>query len=167
MRVAVTVDTEQTVRGAAAYRWDADTDILLAALPPAPGAGTGMTGTVGIEGRDGAWLNLEVRDGRIEAIEIAVWPDVRKSASLTPPAAEPARLGVPSRPSQPGIASVEVDARITAEADEAEETIHFRLGSGRPARTVAVASDLLIELDETQHITGIWMLHVPPFPAGQ
>src|SRR5579884_3521615 len=86
------------------YTWDADTDILSAQLSPRA-TGQGMSGSVGLEGSDGSWLILDVAAGRINGVEIAVWPDVRKLSTLTPPATvEDARVVVPSRASQPSIA---------------------------------------------------------------
>jgi hypothetical protein len=147
------------------YRWDADTDILTASLP-VRGAGAGMTGSVGIEGSDGSWLLLELQGGEIAGVEVAVWPDVSIVSSLQPPAeATNAKPTIPARPSQPGIASVEMDTRLTARADAAERTIHFRLGSPRVSTTVRAGSDLLLELDDARQIVGVWMLNVPPFPS--
>ena len=144
------------------YRWDADTDILCATLR-ATGVSEGLTGSLDIEGGDGAWLTLELTDGRLAAVEVAVWPDVRVVATLeAPSAAIPARIRVPTRNSQPGLAAVEVDTNIQAVADKAERTIHFRIGPQRAAKALRVASDLLIEVDSKSHIAGLWLLNVPP-----
>ncbi len=149
------------------YRWDADTDILCATLRTA-GASEGLTGSLDIEGADGAWLTLELTDGRLGAVEVAVWPDVRSVETLAPPAAAtPARIRIPTRTSQPGLAAVEVDTAIRAVADGAERTIHFRIGPQRPSRALRVARDLLIEVDGASHISGLWLLNVPPSPARQ
>ena len=149
------------------YRWDPDTDILTATLRNgAPG--TGMNGSVELAGSDGSWVVLDVEAGRIHGVEVAVWPDVRKVATLTaPPHAETAMIVVPSRRSQPDVAAVEVDASLIAEADQAERTIHFKLGVKRPARVIRFARDLLLELDDRQRIAGLWLLNVPPFPEGE
>jgi hypothetical protein len=147
------------------YRWDTDTDILTATLRPA-GVGEGLSGSVDIQGSDGAWLMLEVTSGRLASVEVAVWPDVKTVDSLTPPAsAGTARLRIPSRPSQPGLAAVEVDTAIRAVADKAEQTIHFRIGPQRSSRALRVARDLLVEVDARSRIAGLWLLQVPPFPA--
>jgi hypothetical protein len=121
---------------------------------------------VDLEGADGSWLILEVEGGQISGLEIAVWPDVAKRATLVPPAeVEDADVRVPARASQPGIASVEVDTAIAAESDEAERVIYFRLGGARRARTVRVGRQLLLDLDAGRRIVGIWLLDVPPFPS--
>jgi len=147
------------------YTWDADTDILSAQLSPRA-TGQGMSGSVGLEGSDGSWLILDVAAGRINGVEIAVWPDVRKLSTLTPPATvEDARVVVPSRASQPSIASLEMDTRLVAETDGDRRTIHFRVGKPRGSRTIRLARDLLLDVDEKSQISGLWLLNVPPGPA--
>ena len=148
-----------------AYRWDADTEILCAALRPA-GVSEGLSGSMDIEGADGAWLTLELSAGRLAAIEVAVWPDVRTVEPLTPPvAAGAARLRVPSSGADGGLEALEVNTPIRAVADKAERTIHFRIGPQRSSRALRVARDLLIEVDSRSCIAGLWFLNVPPFPT--
>jgi hypothetical protein len=147
------------------YRWDADTDILSAQLSP-PAAGEGMSGSVGLEGTDGSWLILDVAAGRINGVEVAVWPDVRKLPVLNPPGqVEDAHVVVPSRQSQRDIASLEMDTRLVAEADQDQRTFHFRLGKPRITRTIRLARNLLVDVDEKSRISGLWLLNVPPCPA--
>ena len=147
------------------YRWDTDTDILIAVLRSAH-VSEGLTGSMDIEGADGAWITLELTDGRLGSVEIAVWPDVRTVASLpVPTTARPARIRVPARRSQPGPEALEVNTAIQAVADKAERTIHFRIGASRPTSVLRVATDLLLELDAESRIVGLWLLNVPPFPA--
>ncbi len=147
------------------YRWDADTDILCAVLRPA-GVSEGLTGSMDIEGADGAWLTLELTGGRLAAIEVAVWPDVKTVATLAPPApAGSARLLVPSSGDDDALEAMEVDTPIQAVADEAERTIHFRIGPKRSSRALRVARDLLVEVDARSRIAGLWLLNVPPFPS--
>ena len=165
MNVAVRVAPTEGTPAAVEYRWDVDTDILTAHIA-ASDAGEGLSGSVEIEGRDGSWLILDVRRGQLAGVEVAVWPDVRIAGALTPPASVVnARVSIPARPLQPGTVSVEVDTQLTAEADQAERTVHFRIGGARTAQTVRAAQDLLLELDKEQHIVGVWMLNVPPFPG--
>jgi hypothetical protein len=146
------------------YRWDADTDILSASLRT-NGVSEGLTGSIDSEGADGAWLMLEVMAGRLRAVEVAVWPDVRTIASLVAPAPVGfASLQVPSRSAHVGEDALEVDTPIRAVADEEERTIHFRIGPVRPSRALLVAKDLLVEVDAHSKLAGLWLLNVPPFP---
>jgi hypothetical protein len=147
------------------YRWDADTDILTASLRP-QAVGEGLCGSVELMGGDGAWLNLDVSGGRIHGVEVAVWPDVRKVASLsTPTAIEDGRVAVPLRKLGDDVGSVAIDTALAAEADQAERTIHFRVGPARQVRTIRIARDLLLDVDPHGRIAGVWLLNVPPFPA--
>ena len=165
MNVAVQLEPAAEPCPGVEYRWDTDTDILTARLV-GPVPREGMSGSVGIEGTDGSWLILDVSAGRIRGVEVAVWPDVHKRPALAPPTlVEDALVVIPSRASQPGIASLEVDAALMAEADTAERVIHFRVGARRNVRTIRLGTDLLLDVDPQSHIAGLWMLNVPPFPS--
>ena len=164
MNVAVHIEPASGAIPGVEYRWDADTDILLARLDGGS-PGVGMSGSVELEGSDGSWLIIDVSAGRIRGVEVAVWPDVHKRPALAAPTTiEDAQVVIPSRASQPGVASLEVDTAIMAEADGDEKLIHFRVGQRRDVRTVRLGRDLLIELDMQSRIAGLWMLNVPPFP---
>lgn len=163
MDVDVRVEAASAPVGVTEYRWDSDTEILTASIA-APVDTNGMSGSVGVEGSDGSWVMFDVRGGRITGIEIAVWPDVKNVRALAAPAATDAHVFIPARRSQPGIASVEVDTRLTAEADASERTMHFRFGAARPVRAVRIADGVLLEIDEKERIAGFWFLQVPPFP---
>jgi hypothetical protein len=108
---------------------------------------------------------LEVLAGRLAAVEVAVWPDVRTLPSLKPPESVlAARLRIPAGTTDAGVAALEVDTAIRAVADEAERTIHFRIGPTGPSRARRVARDIVVEVDATSRLTGLWLLNVPPFP---
>jgi hypothetical protein len=165
VKIAVQVQPSNGASQKIEYRWDPDTDILSAQLQ-SPATGKGMSGSVGLEGSDGSWLILDISDGCINGVEIAVWPDVRKVSSLTQPASvEDAHVVVPSRRSQPDIASLEMNARLIADADHDRRNFHFRLGKPKEGRTVRIARDLLLDLDEKSQIAGLWLLNVPPCPT--
>jgi len=147
------------------YRWDPDTEILSAQLTPR-GSGKGMSGSVEVEGADGSWLILEVSSGNISGVEVAVWPDVQRRAALKPPGkVEEAHVLVSSRKSQPKVAALEVETALMAETDETESVFHFTLGRPRQTRTIRLARDLLLDLDASNNLAGVWLLNVPPFQA--
>ena len=165
MDIAVRIETETKEPPEVDYRWDTDTDILTANVR-GRGSSEGMSGLVGLEGSDGSWLNLDIASGSVSGVEGVVWPDVRKLSVLSPPTeVEDVKVTVPSRPSQPGIASLEVDTPLTAESDSNERTIHFRIGRSRQVRTVRIARDILLDVDTRSRIVGLWLLNVPPFPS--
>jgi hypothetical protein len=168
--VSITVQVQPTDSAPAAveYRWDTDTAILTASLTGGPPAeGPGGSGAVELAGNDGSWVILDVKGGRVQGVEVAVWPDVQKLPVLRAPAdAERGQLFlVPSAEPTPGVAVLQMDTTLIAEADQTERTIHFRLGSARPARTVCIARDILVDVDDDDTIKGIWLLNVPPFPS--
>jgi hypothetical protein len=147
------------------YRWDEDTDILTAQVG---GTSGGRSLSVDVEGSDGSWLILDVADERIRGVEVAVWPTVRKLADLRPPdEIQSARVKVGRNAEAHALAAVEVDTPVAAESDDAEGTIHFRLGPGRQVRTVRIARDMLLDIDSRDRLAGVWLLHVPPFPTTQ
>lgn len=165
MKIPIEVEPANEASPAVDYRWDPDTEILSAQVNPRA-TGKGMSGSVEVEGADGSWLILDVSSGRINGIEVAVWPDVHKRQSLALPGkVEDGNVRVPSRRSQPGVASLEVETPLMAEADEAERVFHFTLGKKRQTRTVRFAKDLLLDVDVSNNLAGLWLLNVPPFPA--
>ena len=166
MSIAVRVEPAPGTPSDVDYRWDADTDILTANLR-ARAVSEGASGSVEIEGSDGSWLILDLNGGSIHGVEVAVWPEVRKRASLPPPAEVTDGRVMVSEAGGNGIASFEMNTALAAEADEAERTIHFRLGPSRQTQTVRIARDILIEVDGKNRIAGVWLLGVPPFPEEQ
>jgi hypothetical protein len=165
MNIDVRVESVEGAMPQVDFRWDVDTDILTATVRTTA-VGEGMSGSVEVTGSDGSWLIFDVSAGRIAGVEVAVWPDVRTVEGLVAPAAPTdARVSIPARRSQPGVAAVEVETRLTAESDTAEKTIHFRIGGTRATRAVRLADDLLLDIDEREQIAGVWFLNVPPFPA--
>ena len=165
VKIPIQIEPSGGAAPAVEYRWDPDTEILSAQLKPRA-AGKGLSGSVELEGADGSWLILDVSAGCINGVEIAVWPDVRKRNSLKPPGAvEDGHVTVPSRKSQPGVAALEVETPLIAEADEAERVFHFTLGRPQATRTVRFARDILLDVDGTNHLAGLWLLNVPPFPT--
>jgi hypothetical protein len=165
VKIAVQLEPAPESAAVVAYKWDPDTEILSAQLSPvAPGVG--MSGSVGLEGSDGSWLILDVHSGRINGVEIAVWPDVRRLPKLPPPPKiEDAHVVIPARRSQPNIASMEMATRLIAEADSEQRNFHFRLGKPKLTRTIRLARDMLLDVDDKSQISGLWLLNVPPGPT--
>lgn len=163
----IAVELQPTTRSSAdvEYTWDPDTEILSAQVAPRTN-GDGASGSLGVEGRDGSWLILDVQAGRINGVEVAVWPDVRKLPALNPPThVEDADLFVPSTRTGADVASMELETRLVAESDPTARNFHFRLGKPRDSRTVRVARNLLVDVDDKSRIAGLWLLNVPPAPA--
>jgi len=163
MKIPIQVEPTSSAAPTVEYRWDPDTEILSAQLLPRS-EGKGMSGSVELEGSDGSWLILDVAGGRINGIEVAVWPEVQIRNALKPTGTlEDGHIVVPSRKSQPDLASLEVETPLIAESDETERIFHFTLGRPKKARTIRCANDVLVELDASSHLVGLWLLNVPPF----
>jgi hypothetical protein len=166
VKIPIEVEPANGTSSAVEYRWDPDTEILSAQLNPRM-TGKGMSGSVEVEGADGSWLILDVSSGRINGVEIAVWPEVQKRTTLAPPGGvEDGSIRVPARRSQPDVASLEVETPLLAEADSDERVFHFTLGKkNQKTRTVRFARDLLLDIDGSNNLAGLWLLNVPPFPS--
>jgi hypothetical protein len=147
------------------YRWDPETDILTAACKGLPKT-TGMNGTVDLEGSDGSFVLLDVAGGLLRGLDVVTWPeDIRTLQTLAAPAAaQEARVLFPSRRSQAAISAVEVDTALTVEKNPSESIIHIRVGRNRQVRVVRIADHLLVEVDKSSRLAGLWLLEVPPFP---
>ena len=55
--------------------------------------------------------------------------------------------------------------RLIAEADQGQRNFHFRLGKPKLTRTIRLARDVLLDVDDKSQISGVWLLNVPPGPA--
>lgn len=149
------------------FQWDAETEILSGVLQGVEPA-RGLTGSIELEDAKGAVITLDFQEGVLRALEIVVWPPTSTVEGLAPaPAQEQGRLVVPSRPSQPGIAVVEVDLPLGAERSPDESVVHLRVGRSRGEDRVALADHLIVEFDKTGELAGFWLLDVPPFPESE
>lgn len=167
MAVSVQVEPASESGSEVEYRWDRDTDILTAHVRRVAEVGGGGTGAMEIEGRDGSWLVLDVQSGTIRGVEVAVWPRVLKRRALAPPASiSDARVQIRGE-SNGDVLALEMNTFLQAESDESEATLHFRLGRRRPSRTVRIAREILLDIDEAERLAGVWLLRVPPFPEDE
>jgi hypothetical protein len=147
------------------YTWDSDTEILSAHLRPGSEA-SGLSGSVGLEGADGSWVILDVNGGRINAVEVAVWPELMQRPVLEAPAkVEDAAVLIPAARSSKEVRSLEVATPLMAEANAAKSTIHFKLGAPTKTRTIRLATDILLDVDAQNRVAGLWLLNVPPCPS--
>ena len=75
------------------------------------------------------------------------------------------RVVLPSRPSRPGVASMEVDTTLSVETNGAESVFHLRIGPRREVEVVRVADNFYVEVDQQGGLAGFWLTNVPPFTA--
>lgn len=148
-----------------AWRWDPETDILSGAFKDSRKGG-GLTGSIELADAEGSIAVLDVNRGVVCGIDVVVWPEVMTIAGLRAPAqAAVGRVVLPSRPSRPGIASVEVDTTLSMEADQSESVFHLQIGPSRPVKVVQVANRFCVEVDDQGELAGFWLTEVPPFTA--
>ena len=148
-----------------AWRWDPETDILSGAFKGNRKSG-GLTGTVELTDAEGSVAVLDVNNGVICGLDVVVWPEVTTSATLQVPARlTDGRVVLPSRPSRPGVASVEVDTTLSVETNTAESVFHLRIGPRRAVEVVRVADNFYVEVDQQGALAGFWLANVPPFTA--
>ena len=148
------------------WRWDPETDILSGAFKGNRKSG-GLTGTVELTDAEGSVAVLDVNNGVICGLDVVVWPEVTSVSDLQVPAKlTDGRVVLPSRPSRPGVASVEVDTTLSVAANPRHDTLHLRIGTKRQVEAVRVADHLLIEVDGKGRLAGFWLLSVPFGPDG-
>lgn len=148
------------------FHWDAETEILSGAADVQ--GERGLTGSIELEDARGAVVTLDFAGGVMRGIEVVVWPAGRTDERLHPPApTSTGRLVVPGRPSQPGVAVVEVDIALAVESSRDESVMHLRVGPRRRCTAVQLAENLLLEVDADGEIAGFWLLEVPAFPQGK
>ena len=147
------------------WRWDAETDILAGSFKGKE-KGAGLTGTVELTDEEGSIAVVDVAAGVVRGLDVVVWPEVSTVPGLSAPEAQrEGRVIIPSRPSQPGIASVEVDTTLSVSTNPGETVFHLRIGTRRDVEVVRIADNLMVEVDQKRRIAGFWLVNVPPFPA--
>jgi hypothetical protein len=164
MPVRVTVDRADGPLPAFDFHWDTETEIL-AGRHSAPARKGASAVAWELEGQDGAVVVLETVDGVLCGVEVVVWPDVERAARLASPHdAVPGRVRLVPPAGASG-AVVEVETRITAAALPSEVLIHLSLGAPR-ARSVQIASNVVVDLDAEDGLAGLWLQDLPLFPQG-
>jgi hypothetical protein len=147
------------------WRWDPETDILSGAFKGNRKSG-GLTGTVELTDAEGSVAVLDVNNGVICGLDVVVGPEDTTPATLQVPARlTDGRVVLPSRPSRPGVASVEVDTTLSVETNSAESVFHLRIGPRRAVEVVRVADNFYVEVDQQGALAGFWLSNVPPFTA--
>jgi hypothetical protein len=145
------------------FTWDPETEILSGRLDWVDGGPPGLTGSIGLEGKDGSFIVLDVADGVLRGLEIVVWPPTHTAPVMPPDVRERGRLVIPPRVSQPGIAAVEMETALVAERSADGSTIHVRVGPRRRVTATRLADGLILELDKKGEIAGFWLMGVPRF----
>jgi hypothetical protein len=160
---AVYLEPRHSVPQSVAYRWDIDTEILSVRVttPSAESA----PDVVEVTGTDGSWLLLDLADGAIHGLEVAVWPtDIHTTALRRPADVEHVRAHMTSADRAIGATEGDRPVELAVERDAEGRTVHLTVGPSRETRTVQLAQSLLLDVDPLDEIAGIWLLDVPPLP---
>ena len=145
------------------WRWDPETDILSGAFKGNRKSG-GMTGTVELTDAEGSVAVLDVNNGVICGLDVVVWPEVITVSNLQVPAKlTDGRVVLPSRPSRPGVASLEVDTTLSVQTNGTESVFHLQIGPRRPVEGGRTADNFYIEVDHEGGLAGFWLTNVPAF----
>lgn len=149
------------------WRWDSETDILSGAFKGNRKSG-GLTGTVELTDDEGSVAVLDVNNGVICGLDVVVWPEVTTGPNLQVPATlTDGRVVLPSRPSRPGVASLEIDTTLSVQTNSAESVFHLQIGPKRGVECVRAAENFYIEVDQQGSLAGFWLTNVPPFAAAE
>ncbi|HEV7366799.1 MAG TPA: hypothetical protein VGN76_13205 [Gemmatimonadales bacterium] len=146
------------------WRWDSETDILSGSFKGNRKSG-GLTGTVELTDAEGSVAVLDVTNGVICGLDVVVWPEVTTADLSVPAKLTDGRVVLPSRPSRPGVASVEVDTTLSVQTNSAESVFHLQIGPKRPVECVRAADNFYVEVDQQGGLAGFWLTNVPPFTA--
>ncbi len=146
------------------FRWDLETEILTGSVGGLVAAATSHC-TIELEDSLGAVVSLDVADGYLCGVEVVVWPksdiipnlrapDATREAGLFLPVTVDAELPI-----------LEVETTLSCELAPDESVIHLIIGQADPSQSVAIGKNLLIDIDATGMLAGVWLLNVPPFGA--
>ena len=146
------------------WRWDSETDILSGAFKGNRKSG-GLTGTVELTDAEGSVAVLDVNNGVICGLDVVVWPEVTTGDLRVPAKLTDGRVVLPSRPSLPGVASLEVDTTLSVQTNSAESVFHLQIGPRRSVECIRAADNFYVEVDQQGGLAGFWLTNVPPFTA--
>ena len=149
------------------YTWDAESEILGARISrPDDNPCAAVEGVVQISAPQGAWMYFEVVEGRLSALEIALWPELEAERKITPVDSGEGFSDVEfvacDRPVRAG-SVVGFTTPIKAVPDNDAKTLELRFGSARAQKGVRVADSLIVGTDSAGKLARLWLLNVPGY----
>ena len=99
-------------------------------------------------------------------MEVVVWPQGETVREMSLPSTDrKGRLRVlpDGTISDSGVVELEVPLSCTRAEDQSK--VHLVLGRPGKVEVVALAENLLVDVDEGGELAGIWLIGVPPFPT--
>ena len=167
MKLKVAATQEGGSPPAVDYRWDGQTGILSARFMRAHNGhqspAASAEGLVEIAGNDGSWLHLETHAGRLEGMEIAIWPEFDVDSAQRPPEMSEGyadvQLQVEEQAAKSGVIALTTNVR--AIPCSSGQLMRLRFGSSRLHTLLRAADNLLVGTDRQGRLAEIWMLRVP------
>jgi len=149
------------------FRWNQETEILAGDLPGVGGEQS-TSHTIELGGTQGSYMSLNVQDGILNGIEVVVWPRGHRVEYLVPPKAN--RIGrlqvtVAGSTGPPGV--VELDVPFFCTRDVNGSIVHLVFGARRDVEAVALAKNLIAEVDKAGYLAGLWLIDIPRFPGAK
>ncbi len=146
------------------FRWDFDTEILTGSIPGLSQS-TEPTRTIELGCADGCFLTLGLAGQVLNGLEVVVWPKGETVVGLEPPIPDMnGRLELTIGGGEHESAIAELQMPLACERSDDKSTIHLRVGDGSGVQRVALAENLIVDIDEIGNLAGFWLTDVPPFP---
>lgn len=149
------------------FRWNQETEILAGDLPGVVDEESAAH-TIELGGIQGSYMSLNVQDGILAGIEVVVWPQGHRVENLSPPEATRAgrlQVTVAGATASPGV--VELDVPFSCTRDVNDARVHLAFGAQRGVEAVALAKNLIAEIDKEGNLVGLWLTDVPRFPGAR
>jgi hypothetical protein len=146
------------------FQWNFDTEILTGSIP-GPSTSNEPASTIELGCADGCFLSLGLTGRVLSDLEIVVWPKGETVAGLEPPVPDrEGRLEVNAVGNEQEAGVAELQVPLVCERSDDRSTIHLSVGEARGIQRVAIAENLIVDIDSMGNLAGFWLTDVPPFP---
>lgn len=136
----------------ATYAHDSETGILSLKLVS---ANSGERGVLEISDGEGGIFLLHTNTGMVDGVEVVVWPELDFDEDQDDPVTTD--TGTVVAPLEIDEIECELFVRVNAEGT----ILRIAVNDGYSHQTVAIGDKLLLDFDEDQELTGVWMLDIP------
>lgn len=146
------------------FQWNFDTEILTGSIPGLSAAREPAR-TIELGCADGCFLSLDLAGQVLSGLEVVVWPKGETVTGLEPPVPDSkGRLEVTTAGEERESGVAELQVPLVCERSDDKSTIHLIVGDARGVSRVAVAENLIVDIDDEGKLAGFWLTDVPPFP---
>lgn len=149
------------------FHWDSKTEMLASTIIYGEPAGSDFR-TLELGGAHGSYVSLNLVNGLLTGIEIVVWPQGEIVDELsTPSAARNGQLKVDLSGHGNTAAVVELDGPLSCLRTADESRVHLSFQREVSTEVVALAHNLMADVDDRDRLAGLWLVDVPPFPEAK